>query len=391
VKHRWRIAVLALFSAGTLIALADRSIPVRPGTVTTASPSSLSGAHARKTRNVVLVMIDGLRWEEVFQGADEHQLHVTAQDGLDEPGERARMAAEDFSRPSADARRRALMPFFWSVIAPKGQIFGNRALGSDSHTANPLAFSYPGYAETLTGFVDARVDSNDNKPNPNPTVLEWLNRNPRFAGSVAAFTGWQVFQGILRSGQCGFLVNAGFDPLELPQSSGAVDALNTLKAEQPRIFSDVASDAFPFHSAVEYIQAAKPRVVYLQLGETDDWAHVGSYTEYLRAAHRDDAYIQQLWTMLQSMPEYKDSTTLIVLPDHGRGRGSDWTSHGAKVSGSRETWMAFLGPDTAPLGERKDSAPVTESQIASTVAAFLGQNYRDQVPKAAAPISDVLN
>ena len=335
-------------------------------------------------------MIDGLRWEEVFQGANEHQLHVTAEDGLDEPGERAQRAIEDFSRPSPEARRLALMPFFWNVIAPKGQLFGNRTLGSDSHTANSLAFSYPGYAETLTGFVDSRVDTNHNVPNPNPTVLEWLNRNPRFAGNVAAFTGWEVFQGILRSPQCGFLVNAGFDPLQLPQHSGAVDAINTLKAEEPRIFNDLAADPFPFHSAVEYIQAARPRVVFLQLGDVDDWAHAGSYTEYLNAAHRDDAYIQQIWNMLQSMPEYKDSTTLIVLPDHGRGRGSDWTSHGANVSGSRETWMAFLGPDTAPLGERRGSVPVTESQIASTVAAFLGQNYRDQVPRAAPPILDVL-
>ena len=62
-------------------------------------------------------------------------------------------------------------------------------------------------------------------------------------------------------------------------------------------------------------------MLFLGLGETDDWAHAGSYAEYLIAAHLNDSYISQLWQLVQSMPEYKDKTTLIVLPDHGRGEG----------------------------------------------------------------------
>ena len=36
---------------------------------------------------------------------------------------------------------------------------------------------------------------------------------------------------------------------------------------------------------------------------------------------------------------------------YGRGEGAEWTTHGQKVPASRETWMAFLGPDTQALGE----------------------------------------
>jgi len=72
---------------------------------------------------------------------------------------------------------------------------------------------------------------------------------------------------------------------------------------------------------------------------------------------------------------------LIVLPDHGRGVGAKWTSHGKDIPESRETWMAFLGPDSPALGERKAAEPVSESQVAVKLAALLGEDYHAEVPK----------
>jgi hypothetical protein len=120
---------------------------------------------------------------------------------------------QQYGAGSAGERRQALMPFLWSVVAAQGRIFGNRDLGSDSHVTNGFNFSYPGYSETLTGIADPRVDSNDNVPNPNPTVFTWLNAKPEFAGKVAAFGAWETFTGIFDSAHCGFVVNAGYDPL----------------------------------------------------------------------------------------------------------------------------------------------------------------------------------
>ena len=282
------------------------------------------------------------------------------------------------------------MPFMWSVISSQGQLFGNRDLGSDSHVINGFNFSYPGYSETLTGVADPRVDSNDNVPNPNPTVFEWLNERPDFAGKVAAFGAWEVFNGIFRSQKCGFVVNAGYDPLTAIPATPRLVLLNTLKRETVRIWADEPFDPMPFHTAMEYVEAKKPRVLFVGLGETDDWAHAGSYAEYLNAAHLADEYLRQIWELMQSMPEYRGKTTLIVLPDHGRGMGVKWTDHGKKVLESMQTWMAFLGFDTAPLGERKKAQPVTESQIAATLAALLGQDYRATFPKAGVPIADVM-
>jgi hypothetical protein len=133
-----------------------------------------------------------------------------------------------------------------------------------------------------------------------------------------------------------------------------------------------------------------PRVLFIGLGETDDWAHDGSYPAYLNAAYLADEYLRRIWELAQSIPQYRGKTTLIVLPDHGRGEGANWTTHGAKIPESAQTWMAFLGPDTPPLGERKSGTVVTESQIAATLAALLGQDYHAAVPRSSPPISDVL-
>jgi hypothetical protein len=276
------------------------------------------------------------------------------------------------------------------VISHEGQLFGNRELGSDAHFSNGLNFSYPGYAETLTGFIDPSIQSNENLPNPNKTVFEWLNKKSSFSGKIAAFGAWEVFDGIFARERCGFPVSAGYEPLTLTPLTPELTLINELKTETVRVWPDEPFDPIPFHTAMEYLKLKRPRVIFLGLGETDDWAHAGSYAQYLEAAHLADRYIEELWDLIQSLPEYRGRTTLIVVPDHGRGHGTKWTDHGHDVLGSEETWMAFLGPDTPSLGERKNSRVVTESQIAATAASFLGEDYNAAVQRAAVPIDDVI-
>jgi len=82
------------------------------------------------------------------------------------------------------------------------------------------------------------------------------------------------------------------------------------------------------------------------------------------------------------MKEYRGTTTLIFSPDHGRGEGTQWKSHGEKVPDSKYIWMAFVGPDTPAMGERQNIAAVTQGQIAATLAALLGEDYAASVPQA---------
>lgn len=329
---------------------------------------------AHKTHNVIFVMTDGLRWQEVFRGADasliaDHQA-----------------LRRTYWRESPQERRELLMPFLWRTIAKTGQVFGNRDLGSESSVTNGFNLSYPGYNEALTGAADPRIQSNDPVPNPNVTVLEWLNQKPAFRGRVAAFAGWELFNSILNPQRAAFPMNAGYEPFVPKATTPRLELLNQLKSEMTRTFESVPLDSIPFYTALEYLKLAKPRVLFLSLGETDEWAHEGDYARYLEAAHRVDASLRVLWASLQDIPEYRGTTTLIFATDHGRGDGGDdWRGHGVRLPDSRYNWMGFLGPDTRPLGERSHTMPVTQTQIAATLAALLGEEYTP-----GKPIADVL-
>jgi len=341
---------------------------------------------ARQTGNVIFVMTDGLRWQEVFAGADPALMNKEAGGVADVDA-----LKHAYWRETPKARREALMPFLWSHVASEGQIYGNREKGSEAYVTNGRNFSYPGYSETLCGFADGRIDSNDKKPNPNVTVLEWLSQKPAFHDRIAAFGAWDAIPYIVNATRSGVFANAGYDPLTAIPVTPSLAMLNRMKAELPKVWDEEPFDAVTFHSATEYLNARKPRVLYLSLGETDDWAHAGNYTEYLHAAHRVDAYLKTLWDWVQSTPEYRGKTTLVFSPDHGRGAtASDWKSHGEKQPESKYIWIAFLGPDTPATGERSNIGAVTQNQIAATLASLLGEDYATAEPKAGKPITDVV-
>src|SRR6185436_4133422 len=138
-------------------------------------------AAAPKTRNVFLITADGLRWQEVFQGAEE--ILISKQYGNISDTNAVRT---NFWRPTPEARREALFPFLWGTVAKQGQLWGNRQRESEVRVSNGYNFSYPGYNEFLTGYADPKIDSNDKVLNPNTNVFEWLQTQPGFQGRVAA-------------------------------------------------------------------------------------------------------------------------------------------------------------------------------------------------------------
>ena len=94
---------------------------------------------------------------------------------------------------------------------------------------------------------------------------------------------------------------------------------------------------------------------------------------------------------MQLMSSYRDQTTFIITADHGRGGGlTAWKDRGAEQKRSENIWIGVYGRGTQPLGEREHTPAVTQSQIAATMAALLGKEYRDSVPQAAKPLPDVV-
>jgi hypothetical protein len=330
---------------------------------------------------VILITIDGLRWQEVFAGAEEKLLDERAGGVRDLEGLKKR-----YWRDTPEARRRALMPFLWTVIAKQGQIFGDPSRNARAKLLNGKKFSYPGYNEILCGFADDRIDSNDKIPNPNVNVLEWLSTRSGFSGRVSAYATWDVVPFILNAERSKLRVVSGWERLNDPPLTEEERQINRLLPDLPLIWPNNVFDLVTARGALEHLRKRKPRVLYIGFGETDEWAHYRRYDCYLDAANKNDAFLKELWERLQSMPEYAGRTSLIITTDHGRGSTKqDWTDHGKDTPGAEYIWTAVLGPRTPALGVR-ENVETTQGQFAATVAALVGEDFRAASPNSAPPL-----
>ncbi len=337
-------------------------------------------ATAPLARNVLVITLDGVRWQELFGGADPALVNEKTGGVADVDATRQR-----FVRPTREEARRAAMPFFWTTIATQGQVFGDPDRASESRVTNGLWFSYPGYAEMLGGRADPRVDSNDKIPNPNQTVLEWLNNQSAFKGRVQAFASWELLPYILNVERSHLPANGEGAPVANPRSE-ADRLLNDFAADLPPYWGATRFDAPTMAGALEALKRDKPRVLYVMLGETDEWGHERRYDLYLDAMWRSDRFVRRVWEAAQSRPDYAGKTALVVATDHGRGAAAtDWTDHGRKVPAAEQVWMAVMGPNTPPLGVRA-SAPSTLAQLASTVAALVGEDFTSSSKEVARPL-----
>lgn len=331
-------------------------------------------AQSNKTENIFIITLDGLRWQEVFTGADS--LLIENKDFVHDP-----VALKSrFWAATPIQRREILMPFFWSTIATHGQLYGNRKYDNKVDCSNTMWFSYPGYNEILSGFADdENINSNKKINNTNVTVLEFLNKQPKYQGKVAAFGSWDVFPFIINEGRSGVPVNAGFEKASGGKLTDREIFLNTLQDEIPGPWGGVRLDAFTHYFALEHLKKNQPRVMYIAYGETDDFAHDGEYDQYLKSAQRTDQFIKDLWTWVQSDKNYKHKTTFLITTDHGRGTQpiETWRHHGDEIVGAGQIWLAVIGPDTPAAGEQTKPGQLYQNQVAKTAARFLGVDYEN--------------
>ena len=323
----------------------------------------------QKNTNIVLITMDGFRCQELFSGADSLLVANThyVQDTMS--------LKKTFWKESPTERRKVLLPFIWGKVEAMGQIHGNRKLGSKLDLKNSMWFSYPGYNEILTGKADdARIRSNDKVPNPNMTILELANQDPRYKGRVAAFGSWDVFPYIINEERSGVPVNAGFDFADGEHLTEREIFLNELQSKVPSPWSSVRLDAFTHHFALEEMKKNHPRLVYIAYGETDDFAHDGDYGAYLKSAHTTDQFIRELWEFTQMDSIYRDNTLFLVSTDHGRGTEplDTWKGHGADVKGAGSVWLMAFGKGVEPKGEIKENEELLSNQIAPTIMQILG-------------------
>jgi len=331
-----------------------------------------ANAQVHKTKNLIVVTLDGMRWQEVYRGADSALLNSNFTDDKAD-------VKKKYWADAAEDRRKLLFPFFWSVVSTQGQLYGNRDLGNKDELANQYRFSYPGYNEIFTGFPDVRMNTNDPITNPNMNVLEYINKQKGFEGKVIAFSSWERFPQILNVNRSGLPVYSGYSDLKNTDANARLKYLNELQHHVPHYLGDSTRlDFITFEYSKEYIKQYKPRVLFMAFDETDDMAHEGNYKLYLERARQEDGFIKELWNMLQNDPFYKNNTTLLITTDHGRGETplAGWKGHGADVPGAEQTWFAVIGPDTPPTGEVKTATTTYHKQLAQTMAQLLGFDFK---------------
>lgn len=366
-RHLTRLAsTLWLAVLGSMVFAAGQAAPARPA-----------------ANHAILITLDGARIEEIFGGLDLAVLRSVTEG----PVERSPVYRRYWA-PTREQRRAKLMPFFWGTwMTSYGSIAGDRTRGSRVTLANGHRFSYPGYSEILTGAPhDEVIDSNDQRRNPYPTVLEFLKRALGLErGGVAVFASWETFNWIVEHEEGALTVNAGYEAFAHPDP--AVRALSARQFEARTPWDSVRHDMYTFRLAMAHLESARPRVLHLALGETDDWAHDRRYDRTLQALAQTDRYLAELWRWLQADPAYRDSTAILMTVDHGRGHTpDDWHRHGGDVAGAEQTWLAAIGPAWPRRGAWAEAPEVTTSQVAATLAKAVGQDYLAAAPDAGPPI-----
>ena len=329
-----------------------------------------------KAGNIFVITIDGFRWEELFNGADSCLLFDKryVKDTV--------LARQMFWDSTTYLRRQRLMPFFWNVIAKQGQLHGNRLFNNKVNVKNFYKISYPGYNELLTGYPDWKPMLDFPIQNRNTNVLEYLNNQPGYKGKTAAFTSWNVMQYIFNEKRSGFFVNSGYEMLNGDDETDKM--IDTVQQNARK--RNTRNDQLTYLSAQQYITRNHPKVLFLGLGETDDYGHHGQYDMYLQKAMEIDRIIASIWYYIQTDPFYRNNTSLLITTDHGRGKGTQWVTHGFWAKGSGETWLALLGPDISSEGEIKENRQIWQKQIAATISALIGETFVAKHP-VAAPIA----
>ena len=323
-------------------------------------------AKGGKDTRLVIITIDGLRWQEVFSGAEENLLTDA------KLVRNTKQYQQTYWRSTPEERREALMPFTWGTVARKGILIGNRDKNSMMQLANKTNISYPGYSEMMTGMVDDAIKGNDPVNNPHRNVLEAANQDPRYKGSVVMYGSWKSTRFAIHNEQAGIPACVSYEPNVARKQTPQLKLAQRMLDGMPHYWGSEHFDAFTYAFALETLLGDHPKVMWISFGDCDEWAHARKYDLYLDAARGTDAFIRDIYQALESDRFYRGKTVYLVTCDHGRGFAGEWSGHGSSTKGSEATWFMAWGKGIEPKGETSECGPYYTKQFAATIAVLLG-------------------
>ena len=183
--------------------------------------------------HVVLITIDGTRYQEVFQGTDPH-----------------------FNKGSAISAR-DLVPNLYSYFVDQGVVVGKL---TPMTASGPNFISLPGYLEITRGHPSTDCQRNDCNPIIDRSILQLYPTS-------AVFGSWE---GIGRTLPAKY---HGYSDIGSPYYRW---------------------DTYTEQAVRNYLSQHHPDFLWVALGDTDEVAHANDYPKYLDAIHQADAFIGEL-------------------------------------------------------------------------------------------------
>ena len=245
-----------------------------------------------KTKQVVILVIDGPRWTETWG----------------EP-------------------QRQYIPVRNTELAPQGVLFSDFANDGPTYTN-------AGHSALVTGFYQDINNTGLELPR-NPTLSQYLIRDakidPKSAWIVASKDKLQILTDSMapewkRKFVCSFDCGVGGAGV----GAGYRDDVTTLS------------------KAKEVLITHHPRFMLINFKEPDASGHANKWDSYLQGIRDTDRYAGEIWALIQADPILKDTTTLFITNDHGRhldGHKDGFINHGDDCAGCRKIELLAMGPD----------------------------------------------
>eukprot|EP01112_Ceratiomyxa_fruticulosa_P015899 TRINITY_DN474_c0_g1_i2.p1 TRINITY_DN474_c0_g1~~TRINITY_DN474_c0_g1_i2.p1 ORF type:complete len:350 (-),score=65.81 TRINITY_DN474_c0_g1_i2:331-1380(-) len=338
------------------------------------------------TKNIILLMWDGIRPQEVFHGSDP--LLYKDEKGITQT---------------------ELLPFFWNEFVSNGLIYGSPSSSSLITCSNSTMISLPAYQSIMAGAEQPYCKGNDSGRIRVSTLQERLiDELDLPSGKVCSFASWSVMREAVSCKDDSHLINCGVQKYtQTSELDGADEKIVTIPPNVQKILSSVFEgksfeefnenqttdlppwknarhDKYTFGLALQHLATHKPKFMFLSLNDSDELGHLGHYEKYLSTISTYDRYLSMLVEVLKSMEEYGKNTVIIVTTDHGRGLGEFWVDHGGKDSleSSRNVWLAAYGDSVKKLGVlglEKAIKTHTHSDIRPTIEKLMGLKPVDGV------------
>jgi hypothetical protein len=316
---------------------------------------------------VVLVVLDGARWQEVFVGSDPRLSGAPA--------------------VPADA----LMPALHALAAERGAALGAPGYGSAMRASGPNFVSMPGYREIFTGRRVHGCEDNDCPPARTDTVVDQARASFERPGDVAVIASWEMLEEAAAAHPASLVVSAG---------RSRTSHAEWLREDAPsRRWLELGERADPFPGygefrpdrytgalALRYLETERPRFLFIGLGEPDEYCHRGDYAGYLASLRTADDLLGHLSAALDRMGPRGRRTTVLVTADHGRG--DDYRFHGRDYPESGRVWLVAAGRAIEARGLTRSVRSHRLADVAPTVRALLDL-APDDAPSSGAPLAEL--